>query len=148
MADTMLAVPQLDMLGSRPTEAQQTLLKRMRQCFAQAEEFEADMRREMVDDQRFRAGEQWSAREETARRSAGRPCLTVNTLPQYERQITNELRLNMPSLTVLPVGSGADIETARTLKGIVRHIEQASHADQIRHRAFESAVRIGMGYYR
>jgi len=54
----------------------------------------------------------------------------------------------MPSIQVLPVGNGADVQTAKTLKGIVRHIEQASHARHVRQQAFDSAVRIGMGYYR
>jgi hypothetical protein len=147
MADAY-AAPSLDLYGSRPLQAQQRLLTRIRECFAQAEEYEAQNRRDQVAWLKFRAGEQWEPQDKGARQSLGRPCLTVNTLPQSEHQITNEMRLNMPSLSVLPVGDGADVETANILKGLIRHCNERSHADMVRETAFNSAVRIGAGYYR
>ena len=34
---------------------------------------------------------------------SARPCLTINKLPQHVKQITNEQRMNRPTIKVLPV---------------------------------------------
>lgn len=143
-----LAAPQVELIGSRPDGRQEALLQRMRKQFSAVEEYEHKNRLAQVDDLKFRAGQQWREVEEQRRISAGRPCLTVNTLPQYERQVTNEMRQNMPAITVLPVGNGADVETAKLLKGLVRHVDQASNGKAVRQQAYDSAVRIGAGYWR
>ena len=146
--DLLTAAPAYDLLGARTPDAEAALLRTMREQFRQAEEAESTYRREALDDLRFRGGEQWAPLEKQRRIAMGRPCLTVNTLPQYERQVTNEARQNKPSIRVLPVGNGADVKTAKTLQGLCRHIEQASHADVAYQTAFEAAVRHGRGYFR
>lgn len=149
MAETAYAAtPALDMYGSRRQEDQQALLVKVRRCFTQAEDYEGANRRAQVAWLKFRKGEQWEEAEQARRIAAGRPCLTINTLPQSEHQITNAFRLNMPALTVLPVGNGADVETAKLLKGLIRHCNERSHAELVRQMAFDSAVRVGAGYYR
>lgn len=148
MPSTMVAVLPVELLGTREPEAVDTLLRRMRRQFTSVADYEHRNRQAQVEWLRFRAGQQWNPLEEGCRAAAGRPCLTINTLPQYERQITNEMRQNMPTLTVLPVGDGSDVDTARVLKGIIHHCNQQSHADLVRQWAYDSAVRIGVGYYR
>lgn len=143
-----VAAPPVDLYGSRPPAAHERLLKTMKQHFDQCAERETDNRRQGLAALEFRNGQQWDKVTQAKREADQRPCLTVNTLPQYERQITNSMRQSMPAITVLPVGNGADVDTAKTQQGIIRHIEQASNADMIRQAAFESAVRIGWGYYR
>lgn len=144
----LYAAPSLDMLGERSAEAQNEVLRVMRECFAASMAYEEQNRREQVEWQRFYAGQHWRPDEEAQRYAAGRPCLTINTLGQYERQITNEMRKNMPALNVLPVGDGADKQTAKILKGIIRHCNERSHAESVRQLAFDAAVRLGAGYYR
>jgi Phage P22-like portal protein len=149
MADTAyVATPQVDLYGSRSPEAQQAMLAKMRACFKRAQDYEDLNRRDQERWLQFRAGNQWEGAEEQRREAAGRPCLTINTLPQSEHQITNEVLLNMPEVTILPVGDGADQESAKVRKGLIRHCNQRSHAESVRQLALESAVRIGAGYYR
>ena len=45
-----------------------------------------------------------------------RPCLTVNRLPQFVRQVTNDQRQNRPSIKIRPADDNADPETAGFFK--------------------------------
>src|SRR5690348_12572974 len=87
--------------------------------FQLAEEAESANRRDSLDDFNFRIGNQWPADIETQRTSDGRPCLTMNRLPQFIYQVTNEQRQQRPSAQVNPVGDGADEETAEIFQGII-----------------------------
>src|SRR3546814_1354065 len=57
-----------------------------------------------------------------------RPCLVFDQTNQYIAQVVNDSRQNKPGIKVIPVDSGADIEVAEKLEGIVRHIEYSSRA--------------------
>jgi hypothetical protein len=116
--------------------------------FRQAEEAERDARTAALDDLKFSAGEQWPDDVVRGRESDKRPCLTINRLPQFIRQITNDQRQNRPAIRVSPVDSNADVETAKIYQGMIRHIEYSSDADIAYDTAFDSAVRCGFGYYR
>lgn len=116
--------------------------------FKQAAEAESQIRRESLDDLRFSIGEQWPGLIKASRQLDKRPCLTINRLPQFFRQVTNEQRQARPAIQINPVGDGATIETAETLQGIVRHIERNSEAEIGYDHAFEMMVRIGFGYFR
>lgn len=116
--------------------------------FKQAEEAEREIRKEALDDLKFRAGDQWPDEIKRQRDQDNRPCLTVNKLPQFIRQITNDQRQNRPAIKVSPVDSGADVDTAKILQGIIRHIEYDSDADTAYDSAFEGAVTKGFGYFR
>lgn len=108
----------------------------------------ASTRRDALDDLEFSVGEQWALDIKADRQLSGRPCLTVNVLPQFIRQVTNEQRQQRPSITVNPVGSGADIDTAEIFQGISRHIEVRSDAEVSYDYGFEYMVRCGFGYWR
>lgn len=106
------------------------------------------MRREALDDLEFSVGDQWPSDIKADRQLSGRPCLTVNVLGPYIKHVTNEQRAQRPAGTINPVGSGADIDTAEILQGIVRHIEVNSDAEVADDYAFEYMVRIGFGFER
>lgn len=97
-------------------------------------EFEEDMdadfdnRVEMEDDLNFKAGDQWDSDLRQERTADGRPCLTINRIPQFIRQVTNEARENRPSIKVRPVDDDSDVETAEIQEGLIRHIEDQSEA--------------------
>jgi len=116
--------------------------------FKLASEAESEMRAAALEDMKFRIGQQWPQEIQTLRQTQGRPCLTINRIPQFVRQITNEQRAQRPSITINPIGSGADIETAEVLQGICRHIEVNSNAETAYDTAFEQMVTCGFGYYR
>lgn len=107
-----------------------------------------ERRRVALEDLKFRAGEQWDQSIRAQRELDRRPCLTINKIPQFVQQITNDQRQNRPSLKVHPVDSAADPETAKVIQGLVRHIEYNSSADAAYDTAFEGAVIGGFGYWR
>ncbi|GKS86485.1 packaging glycoprotein [Acidovorax sp. SUPP1855] len=110
---------------------------------------ESDNRREALEDLRFaRLAQQWPVEVEEQRRQEGRPCLTINRLPTYIRQVVNDARLNKPSIHCHPVDDGGDVKTAEVLNGLIRNIEVISGADIAYDTAIESAVSGGFGYIR
>ncbi|PZQ59241.1 MAG: hypothetical protein DI570_16405 [Phenylobacterium zucineum] len=125
------------------------ILAGAREAFARAADAEAENRREALDDLRFaRLGEQWPERVRRERELDGRPCLVINKLPSFIRQVVNDARQNSPAISVHPVDSGADPETAEVFNGLIRHIEQSSDADVAYDTALDFAVTSGVGYFR
>jgi len=98
------------------------------------------------DDMRFLAGDQWPAGVMDL--WGDRPALTINRLPQFVHQITNEQRQNRPAIKVSPVDDGADVATAKLLQGMVRGIEYASNADGAYDMGLDYAASGGFGYLR
>jgi hypothetical protein len=129
-------------------DAQQKLLDHAKECFKQASEAESSIRNDALDDLKFFEGEQWDDAIKRARQMDQRPCLTINRLPQFVRQITNEQRQNRPSVQVNPVDDGADVETAEIIQGLIRHIEYDSGADSAYDTAFFGAACFSFGYWR
>jgi hypothetical protein len=129
--------------------ADDDLLKEAKDAFQEVEECEHDNRSDALDDLRFaRLGEQWPANIVKQRQSEGRPCLTINRMPAFIRQVVNDSRQNKPSIKVHPVDSGADKETADVLNGLIRNIEYSSSADVAYDTATECAIGMGFGYFR
>lgn len=116
--------------------------------FKLAEEAYAESRDLALKDLKFGAGDQWPADMKATRKHEGRPCFTINRMPQHIRQVTNDQRQNRPSIKVSPVDDHADVETAKILQGIIRHIEYDSNADVAYDTGFDGAVRQGFGYLR
>lgn len=108
----------------------------------------ADNRKRYKEDVEFLAGDQWPQEIQDIRDKAGQPCLVVDKLNQYVRQVVNDSRQNRPSIKVRPVDSGADIETADILQGLCRHIEDRSDASAAYDTGIDGAVRGGFGFVR
>lgn len=123
-------------------------LKVCRDRFKEASEYWKDEYEDAVDDIKFRAGEQWPTSYVTQREADKRPCLVVDKLNQYVRQIVNDGRQNRPSIKVRPVDSGSDIATAEVFQGIIRHIEDRSGSDMAYDTAIDNAATCGYGYFR
>lgn len=125
------------------------ILKDAREAFDLACEHEAENRREALDDIRFaRLGEQWPDKVRRDRELDGRPCLTINRLPAFIRQVVNDARQNKPAISCHPVDDGADPETAEIFNGLIRNIEQSSDAEVAYDTALDFAVTGGFGYFR
>lgn len=133
---------------SKKSSSQDEFLKLARKRFDLAVDAESEMRKLALEDLEFRAGEQWPQDVKQSRDLERRPCLTINRIPQFIRQITNDQRQNRPSIKVNPVDNNADVETAKVFQGIIRHIEQNSNADVAIDTAFEGAATKGIGYFR
>ena len=125
------------------------IIREAREAFELAADAEAENRREALDDLRFaRLGEQWPERVRRERELDGRPCLTINRLPAFIRQVVNDARQNKPAMVVHPVDDAADPATAEVLNGLIRHIAQSSDAEVAYDTALDFAVTGGFGYFR
>ncbi len=129
--------------------ADDDLLIEARRLFDLASEVENENRQDALDDLKFaRLGEQWPDEVIQARKLEGRPCLTINRLPAFIRQVVNDARQNKPAIKVHPADDSADPETAEIFNGLIRNIEVTSDADVAFDTALESAVTGGFGYFR
>lgn len=124
------------------------LLEVARKRFKQAQDAEKDMRTEYITDLKFRAGDQWPDSIKTMRDQQRKPCLTVNRLQQFEKQVTNEMRQSRPAIEVSPGDHEADVDTAEVMQGLIRHIEYDSNAEVAYERGGTSVVRGGIGFWR
>ena len=125
------------------------ILKEAQEAFDLCREHEVQDRVERLDDIRFaRMDEQWPREVRKQREIEGRPCLTINKLPSFIRQVVNDARQNKPQIKVRPVDSNADPDTADILSGLIRNIEYTSSADVAYDTGIESAVTSGIGYWR
>ena len=109
---------------------------------------DSNNRAEALNDIKFAAGDQWPVEIQNSRNVEARPCLTINKIDAYIRQVTNQQRQQRPRLKVQAVNNLADYKVAQVIEGIMRHIEVNSNADTAYDTAFDYAVRMGWGYWR
>lgn len=103
---------------------------------------------EAYEDLRFRRGrreDQWDPQALEARK--GRPCLVINKLPQFVRQVTGDMRQSRPAIKVVPVDSGGDIKTAEVRGGMIRYVENRSKAKHVYTTGADSQVTCGIGHW-
>jgi len=111
--------------------------------FKLAAEADNEWRKQCLDDLDFSIGNQWPLTISTIREKDGRPCLVMDQLQQSIRLVCNQYRQQPPSITVSPVGDGADVETADIVQGIFRHIETNCDAQVTYEKVHEGIVRTG-----
>ena len=131
-------------------EDDQDLLAEAKENFKTAEAWWEANRKAWVEDAKFAAGEQWPENIKKLRSMPGeeRPCLVVDKLNQYRRQVVNDARQNRPSIKVRPVADGAVEETAKGFQGLFRHILNRSNADEAFDTSIDHAATGGFGYFR
>jgi DNA-binding ferritin-like protein len=126
------------------------ILKEALEVFAECESNAKDNRTAALDDLRFArlGGEyQWPAKVRKQREAEGRPCLTINKMPAFIRQVVNDSRQNKPGISVHPVEDG-DEKTAEVMSGLIRSIEAQSNADIAYDTAVDNSATMGFGYIR
>lgn len=134
-------------------EGQETdadILSEARDRYRMCQDYESDNQTAALDDLLFLTGglNQWEPEAARIRTAEKRPCLTVNNLPTFLHQVTNEQRMNTPAIKVHPESEDSDDETAEVLQDVIRHIEYDSNADIAQDRAVNSAASVGFGYFR
>ena len=131
-----------------------------RQRFEVMQTFWSEIHTQGLKDDKMVAGEQWPEEIRKERQEDRRPILTYNMLPAFNRQITNKIRQERPSVKVTPVETnrGADprignmtgtkdYSVADIYAGIIKNIEHTSRADQAYDTATKHAVDHGFGYF-
>ncbi len=139
--------------GSKEAEARdkvRTFIYRSIKRWKTASEASSTFRREMRRDQRFAAGmgNQWETEDRQARADEGRPCIEINRIPQFVRQVSNQNRMNRSSIQVNARGKGATKDIANALQALVRSVEVESDADVAYDTATEHQLVSGMGFVR
>ncbi len=132
------------------TPGDEDFLVEARELYKTDEEAVRTNFRNMADDIRFFAEDQWLNEDRVAREAQNRPVVTEDHLAPAVRQITNDMRMNKPSVKARPVDSAADVEIARIYEGLIRNIEQQSFAasGNAYVKAGENATVCGQGAFR
>lgn len=115
--------------------------------FKIAEDADNQIREKQLDDLKFRAGDQWPANVVSERNQQLRPCLTINRMPTFIRQVTNDARQNRPQIKVIATDDST-VEQAEIIEGMIRHIQVSSNADIAYDTACDNQVTMGRGYLR
>lgn len=107
-------------------------------------------RNAMRRDQRFAAGmgNQWEVEDREARGDEGRPCIEINRIPQFIRQVSNQNRANRSAIEVHARSNGASLDTATALQAVIRSIEVESDADVVYDTATQHQLVSGLGFSR
>ena len=95
-------------MADRKTDSDKPdIVTKVRDRLANAYEHERDNRVEASEDLNFLAGNQWPETVRRERETEGRPSLTINRLPQFVRQVTNDIRQADVAIRVSPTdGTG------------------------------------------
>lgn len=124
------------------------ILETARARMAEAVDADRDNRNRAMDDLQKLTGQQWPDKIRNEREADGKPCLTMNRLPQFVRQVTGDIRRMNPGIKVGPSDNVATEETAEIYEGLVRHIEQRSDASSVYEGAAEQAAGSTIGWFR
>lgn len=119
--------------------------------FEQFEEGWREFRTAYDEDQAFRSGEQWPAALKQQRENSpggARPCLVLDKLNQYIRQVVNTARQNPISVKISASDYAASDEGAKVLAKYVRYLEHISDASSAYDHAFDASVSGGLGWFR
>lgn len=116
--------------------------------FRLCQDAEADNRAAALADLKFsRLDEQWYEEDVQKRKIEGRPCLTINKMTAFIRQVVNNGRQNKPAIKVHPADDKADAKTADVINGLIRNIEYTSKADVAYDTGLDFAASCGIGYW-
>jgi len=129
-------------------ETKEPVIQEALERFRESEDGTSFSRTAAHEDIKFaRLGEQWPDNVKKSRQEEGRPCLTINKLPSFIRQVVNDSRQNKPAIAVHPVDNGADKDTAEVIGGLIRAIER-NGADVAYDTAIDHAASGGFGFFR
>ena len=118
------------------------ILEEARAAFQLAADAEAENRREALDDLRFaRLGEQWPEKVRRERDLEGRPCLTINRLPAFIRQVVNDARQEELAATQhREIDNRPPPEVVATLR------TTAARMEQVRRLLGDRVISVSSGY--
>jgi hypothetical protein len=131
-----------DERASTPDE----IVREARERLRLSSDAESTNRTDAITALEFRNGFQWPKEITADRVASNRPCITVNITDAVIRRVENNCRENRPRIKIDPVGEGADVETAKVLNGLTRHVEAISGADYAYDCAQSSAITGGWGW--
>lgn len=129
-------------------EEQSNIVKEVRERVEESWNYDKDNRREAALDLRFMAGDQWPEQIRMARQAANRPTPTINVLPQFVRQVTNDIRQADLAVKVAPVDDQSDPKLAKIYNGLLKQIHYRSSAKAVYACGSEQQAACGIGWWR
>lgn len=120
--------------GSTP---QQDHHRRALELYDDAKECWRENHQRMLEDLRFSNPadpQQWDTASKLLRK--GRIMHTHDRTNQYKQQVVNSARKNKPGIVTAPADSRGDVEVAKRIDGVLRHIEYSSRS----HIAYDTAI--------
>lgn len=129
-----------------PAETDEEIFAECAERLRIAEQAESQNRAHALQDLEFGEGNQWPA--DIFRDQPGRVKLTINLTNALVRRVVNNMKQQRPRIKVHPVADGSQVQDAKVVNGLIRHIEALSNASVAYDTAGESAVRMGWGYFR
>lgn len=126
----------------------ESIVKAARDRLEEAWQHERENREEAATDLAFLAGDQWPEAVRRDREAQRRPMLTINRLPQFLRQVTNDIRQADLSIKVAPVDDTSDPALAKIFNGLIRQIQYQSSAHHVFSTAAEHQASCGIGWFR
>lgn len=128
-------------------KSQEEFLTAVRKLFADDAAYDKTNREMALEDLKFAAGDQWDAETREEREGRGRPCLTINVLPQFIGQVIGDRRLNKTTIRIRPFKEGTQ-QIADIRSGLIKSIEAYSRAERVYDAACEDQVTCGIGNFR
>lgn len=124
------------------------IVKDARDRLQQSWDHDQENREEAAIDLAFLAGDQWPEAVRRDREAQRRPMLTINRLPQFLRQVTNDIRQADMAIKVAPVDDSSDPKLAKIYNGLLRQIQYQSSASHVFATAAEHQAGCGIGWFR
>lgn len=152
-----MAKPALKVVGDPRIEApkaemseadKDALVTRVRDAIQESWEHDRDNREESATDLAYLAGQQWPDAVRREREQSQRPMLTINRLPQFVRQVTNDIRQADLAIKVSPEDDTSDPQMAKIYNGLIRQIQYRSSAGHVFATAAEHQAGCGIGWFR
>jgi rubrerythrin len=127
-------------------------LQQAQEMYQDALDATREQRQQIEEDLKFSDPSNPQQWDETIKRQrendpgGARPCLVMDHTGQYVANVAGQIVKSPPAIYAVPVGSGADVQVAEHLDGMMRHFEYASRAQTHYCTAATSAARTGVGY--
>lgn len=123
-------------------------VKEARECIEESYSFDKTNREDAASDLSFLAGNQWPDQVKREREAEGRPMLTINRLPQFVRQITNDIRQADIAIDTAPEDDQSDPKLSQIYDGLIRQIQYRSSAKHVYSQTGEHQTACGIGWMR
>ena len=95
-----------------------------------------------------KAGAMWNDQDYSDRVTVGRPVPQIDQLTQFKHQVVNDIRMNTPTINIIPANLDSDPKTAEMLSGRIKAIEYKSNADAAYDMAADFSVGCSIGFIR
>lgn len=127
--------------------ADDAFMRIMRKRSSGAFGFETEQRQRAIQDMKFAfvSGHQWD--DHLTRKRRNRPCYEFNRTRQSIRAVTGQQLKNKPQIKVRPAEEN-DVDLSDVLNGLIKNIENQSHAEVAYDTAFQWACGGGYGVIR